>query len=149
MPDEDNVDADDVLRHGAVRLFVVRAQAVEPRYVPDRRVASAAAAICRHLDGIPLAIELAAARIAAFGVEGVASRLGDRFRLLTGGSKSDGADSRLRRISNVRARCGTNSSRSAQSKDAKAWRLAPRVNATAKSPATNATMAYSISSGLR
>ena len=51
-------------------------------------VAAAAAAICRHLDGIPLAIELAAARIAAFGVEGVASRLDDRFRLLTGGSRT-------------------------------------------------------------
>ena len=51
-------------------------------------LASAAAAICRHLDGIPLAIELAAARIAAFGVEGVASRLDDRFRLLTGGSRT-------------------------------------------------------------
>ncbi len=88
VPAEDNLDADDVLRHGAVKLFVVRAQAVEPRYVPDRRLASATAAICRHLDGIPLAIELAAARIAAFGVEGVASRLDDRFRLLTGGSRT-------------------------------------------------------------
>ena len=88
VPAEDNLDADDVLRHGAVKLFVARAQAVEPRYVPDRRLASATAAICRHLDGIPLAIELAAARISAFGVEGVASRLDDRFRLLTGGSRT-------------------------------------------------------------
>lgn len=72
-----------MLRHGAVKLFVARAQAADPRDVPDRRLASAA--ICRRLDGIPPAIELAAARIAAFGVEGVASRLDDRFRLLTGG----------------------------------------------------------------
>jgi predicted ATPase len=82
------VDVHDVLRHGAVKLFVARAQAAEPRFVLDRRVAPAAAAICRHLDGLPLAIELAAARIAAFGVDGVASRLDDRFRLLTGGSRT-------------------------------------------------------------
>jgi len=67
---------------------VARAQAAEPRFVLDRRAAPAAAAICRHLDGLPLAIELAAARIAAFGVDGVASRLDDRFRLLTGGSRT-------------------------------------------------------------
>lgn len=88
VPDEDIVDVDDVLRHGAVKLFVARAQAAEPRFVLDRRVAPAAAAICRRLDGLPLAIELAAARIAAFGVDGVASRLDDRFRLLTGGSRT-------------------------------------------------------------
>src|SRR3989454_2415330 len=88
VPDENNLDADDVLRHGAVRLFVARAHAAEPRYVPDRRLASTTAAICRRLDGIPLAIELAATRIAAFGVEGVAARLDDRFRLLTGGSRT-------------------------------------------------------------
>ena len=88
VPNEDNVDVDDVLQHGAVQLFVARAQAAEPRFVLDSRLAPAAAAICRHLDGIPLAIELAAARIAAFGVEGVASGLDDRFRLLTGGSRT-------------------------------------------------------------
>jgi len=88
VPAEDNVDPDDVMRHGAVKLFAARAQAAEPRYVPDRRLASTTAAICRRLDGIPLAIELAAARIAAFGVDGVAARLDDRFRLLTGGSRT-------------------------------------------------------------
>ena len=46
------------------------------------------AAICRRLDGIPLAIELAAARTAALGVEGLAARLDDRFRLLTGGHRT-------------------------------------------------------------
>src|SRR5262249_5526877 len=59
-----------------------------PRYVAEARVAAATAAICRHLDGIPLAIELAATRIVAFGVDGVAARLEDRFRLLTGGSRT-------------------------------------------------------------
>src|SRR5439155_4635368 len=81
VPAEDNQDIEDVLRYGAVRLFVSRARAAEPRYVPDNRVTAATTAICRHLDGIPLAIELAAARVAAFGVEGVAARLGDRFHL--------------------------------------------------------------------
>ena len=88
VPDEHHVDLDDVLQHGAVQLFVARARAAEPRFVLEPRLAPAAAAICRHLDGIPLAIELAAARIAAFGVDGVASRLDDRFRLLTGGSRT-------------------------------------------------------------
>src|SRR2546427_685408 len=88
VPPEDSQDTEDVLRYGAVRLFVSRARAAEPQYVPDVRRAAATATICRHLDGIPLAIELAAARVAAFGVEGVAARLGDRFHLLTGGPRT-------------------------------------------------------------
>jgi predicted ATPase len=87
VPAEDNRDMEDVFRHGAVRLFVSRAHAAEPRYVAEGRVAAATAAICRRLDGIPLAIELAATRVVAFGVDGVAARLDDRFRLLTGGSR--------------------------------------------------------------
>src|SRR5207249_506085 len=86
VPAEDNQDIDDVLTYGAVRLFVSRAQAAEPEYVPHVRLAAAMAAICGRLDGIPLAIELAATRIVAFGVDGVAARLDDRFRLLTGSS---------------------------------------------------------------
>jgi predicted ATPase len=88
VPDEDIVDVDDVRLYGAVKLFVARAQAAEPRFVLDPPHAAAVASICRHLDGIPLAIELAAARIAALGIEGVASRLDDRFRLLTSGSRT-------------------------------------------------------------
>ena len=88
VPAADNQDLEDVFRHGAVRLFVSRARAAEPRYVAEARVAAATAAICRHLDGIPLAIELAATRIVAFGVDGVATRLDDRFRLLTGGRRT-------------------------------------------------------------
>ena len=88
VPAEDNQDTEDVFRYGAVRLFVSRAHAAEPRYVAEGLVAAATAAICRRLDGIPLAIELAATRIAAFGVDGVAARLDDRFRLLTGGSRT-------------------------------------------------------------
>ena len=84
-------DADhegDLLRYGAVRLFVERAQAARPNFTPDRRLAAMIAAICRRLDGIPLAIELAAARAAALDIEEVAARLDDRFRLLTGGRRT-------------------------------------------------------------
>jgi len=88
VPSADNRDLEAVLRYPALKLFVSRARAVEPRYVADVGVAAATAAICRHLDGIPLAIELAAARIGGFGVEGVAAGLDDRFRLLTGGSRT-------------------------------------------------------------
>ena len=88
VPAEDDQDMDAVLRCSAMRLFVSRAQAAEPRYVVDARVAATTAAICRRLDGIPLAIELAAARIAGFGLEGVAAGLHDRFRLLAGGSRT-------------------------------------------------------------
>src|SRR5882724_7787808 len=88
LPAEDNQDMEDVLRYGAVRLFVSRAHAAEPRYVAEGPVAAATAAICRRLDGIPLAIELAATRIVGFGVDGVAARLDDRFRLLTGGKRT-------------------------------------------------------------
>jgi predicted ATPase/DNA-binding winged helix-turn-helix (wHTH) protein len=88
VPAEDTQDMEGVFRYGAVRLFVSRAHAAEPRYVAAGPVAAATAAICRRLDGIPLAIELAATRIAAFGVDGVAARLDDRFRLLTGGSRA-------------------------------------------------------------
>src|SRR4030095_11123952 len=88
VPAEDNRDVQDVFRHGAVRLFVSRAHAAEPRYVAEGRVAAATAGICRRLDGIPLAIELAANRVVAFGVDGVAARLDDRLRLLTGGSRT-------------------------------------------------------------
>jgi predicted ATPase/DNA-binding winged helix-turn-helix (wHTH) protein len=88
VPAEDGQDMEDVFRYGAVRLFVSRAHAADPRYVAEGRVAAATAAICRRLDGIPLAIELAATRTVAFGVSGVAARLDDRFRLLTGGSRT-------------------------------------------------------------
>jgi predicted ATPase/DNA-binding winged helix-turn-helix (wHTH) protein len=81
-------DAEDPLRFGAVRLFVARARAPEPQFSSDGHVAAAIAAICRHLDGIPLAIELAAARTNALGVEELAARLNDCFHLLTGGRRT-------------------------------------------------------------
>ena len=88
VPSKDNLDMKDVLQHSAVRLFIARARAAEPQYVPDIRLAAVKADICRHLDGIPLAIELAATRVASFGVEGVAAGLDDRFKLLTGGNRT-------------------------------------------------------------
>ena len=80
--------ADDLLDYGAVRLFVERARAAGPDLVRDQHWATTIAAICRRLDGIPLAIEMAAARVAALGIEELAGRLDDRFQLLTGGRRT-------------------------------------------------------------
>ena len=88
VPAEGAEDPDEVLRHGAARLFVARARDADPHFSLDSRAAAAMAAICRRLDGMPLAIELAAARTASLGLEGLASRLDDRFKLLTGGRRT-------------------------------------------------------------
>jgi non-specific serine/threonine protein kinase len=72
----------------AVRLFVERATAVLPSFALSERNSAATAQICRRLDGIPLALELAAARIPTLSPEQVAGRLDQRFRLLTGGSRA-------------------------------------------------------------
>ncbi|HKM88482.1 MAG TPA: winged helix-turn-helix domain-containing protein, partial [Xanthobacteraceae bacterium] len=88
VPAANAEDADDLLRYGGVRLFVERLRAAEPHFAPDRRSAAMIAAICRQLDGIPLAIELAAARAAVLRVEEVATHLDDRFRILTGGRRT-------------------------------------------------------------
>ena len=77
-----------VLPYAAVRLFVERATAVQPAFVLDAGNASAVAGICRRIDGIPLAIELAAARVRTLSVATLAERIGDRFRLLTGGNRT-------------------------------------------------------------
>lgn len=81
-------DAENLLEYGAVRLFVERARAAEPDLTLDRVSAATVAAICRRLDGIPLAIEMAATRLAALGVEELAKRLDDRFQLLTEGRRT-------------------------------------------------------------
>ncbi len=72
----------------AVHLFVERASFSQPGFVMTERNAPAVAQVCSRLDGIPLAIELAAARVKGLSVEQIASRLGDRFRLLTDGSRT-------------------------------------------------------------
>ncbi|MDQ1467675.1 MAG: hypothetical protein QOH10_2090, partial [Actinomycetota bacterium] len=71
----------------AVRLFVDRARAVEPAFALNDHDASAVGEICRRLDGIPLAIELAAARVASLAPSEIAALLDERFRLLTGGRR--------------------------------------------------------------
>jgi predicted ATPase/DNA-binding SARP family transcriptional activator len=72
----------------AVRLFVERAQALQPSFVLTEENAPSIVQICQQLDGIPLALELAAARIRILSVEQIALRLNDRFRLLKGGSRT-------------------------------------------------------------
>ena len=81
-------DGDDPWQSGAVQLFVARSGDRGAHLPGDRQVAMTVAAICRQLDGIPLAIELAAARAAALGVEEIAAHLGDRFNLLIGGRRT-------------------------------------------------------------
>jgi len=71
-----------------VRLFIERAVAVKSDFVVTNHNAPAVAQICSRLDGIPLAIELAAARLRGLSAEQISERLDDRFRLLTGGSRT-------------------------------------------------------------
>ncbi|MDR6381044.1 ATP-binding protein [Paraburkholderia caribensis] len=79
---------DAILAHSAVELFLSRAKSVAPECGADENAIRLVGEICRRLEGLPLAIELAAARVATLGVEGVASRLDDRLNLLTGGLRS-------------------------------------------------------------
>jgi predicted ATPase/DNA-binding SARP family transcriptional activator len=72
----------------AVQLFVERAQAALPTFTLSETNSAAVAEICRRLDGIPLAIEFAAARVRVLSPDQIASRLGDAFRLLTAGSRT-------------------------------------------------------------
>ncbi|HEU5297393.1 MAG TPA: winged helix-turn-helix domain-containing protein [Burkholderiaceae bacterium] len=77
----------DVVAYGAVRLFIERVRALLPRFELTDAESAPVVEICRRLDGLPLAIELAAARVPVLGVAGVRDRLGERFRILTGGSR--------------------------------------------------------------
>ena len=78
---------DQLGRLGAVRLFVDRAQAVQPAFVLNAETAASVAEICRRLDGLPLAIELAAARIKAMSVSVLLTQLEYRLPLLTSGRR--------------------------------------------------------------
>jgi len=82
------VDLRDASATEAVRLFTERAGAVLPAFELTATNVGAVAEICRRLDGIPLAIELAAGRVSAMSPEEIAVGLGDRFRLLTGGRRT-------------------------------------------------------------
>ncbi|MGA3170572.1 MAG: adenylate/guanylate cyclase domain-containing protein [Chthoniobacteraceae bacterium] len=80
--------AERLTQYEAVRLFIDRAIAVRPGFRVTNENAPYVAEICWRLDGIPLAIELAAARIRVLSIDQIASRLNDQFRLLTGGSRT-------------------------------------------------------------
>ena len=89
LPDPKHLPAIEQLsQYEAVRLFIDRALLVAPHFVVDKDNAPFIAQICYRLDGIPLAIELAAARIKMLSVEQISKRLDDRFRLLTGGART-------------------------------------------------------------
>jgi predicted ATPase len=83
----DQSPLEEVLGYPAVRLLAERGAAVRPGFAVDADL-DAALAICRRLDGMPLAIELAAARLRTMTAAQIAARLDDRFRLLTGGSRT-------------------------------------------------------------
>lgn len=88
VPDPKHLPAPELTgSYEAVRLFVARARERRADFALTAQNAQAVAQVCARLDGIPLAIELAAAREPALGVEGIAARLDDRFRLLTGGTR--------------------------------------------------------------
>ena len=72
----------------ATQLFIERARAVDPAFTATADNANAIARLCRRLDGVPLAIELAAARVVVLSPEQIEARLQDRFRLLTGGART-------------------------------------------------------------
>jgi predicted ATPase/class 3 adenylate cyclase len=88
MPPETTDDYEALLQSEALQLFADRAAAVRPGFAITEQNAQTIARICRQLDGIPLALELAAVRVRALAVEQIAARLDDRFRLLTGGSRT-------------------------------------------------------------
>jgi predicted ATPase/DNA-binding winged helix-turn-helix (wHTH) protein len=81
-------EADHILSQSAVELFIARTKALNSDFSPHAESLPTIAAICRRLDGIPLAIEFAAARTATLGLEQVAAGLNDRFTLLTSGRRA-------------------------------------------------------------
>jgi predicted ATPase len=81
------LSATDAAQYGAIALFSDRASAVDYRFTLTGENVPAVAELCRHLDGIPLAIELAAARVNVLSVKALNEMLDDRFRVLTGGER--------------------------------------------------------------
>ena len=89
VPDASSIaTADEARSHGATALFVERAMAADSRFALSDDTAPIVADICRRLDGIPLAIELAAARIKVLSLPNLARRLDERFKVLTGGNRT-------------------------------------------------------------
>jgi predicted ATPase/Tfp pilus assembly protein PilF len=87
-PEQSPPSVERLLEYEAVRLFSERAQASQPRFALVKENVPAVIQVCRQLDGIPLAIELAAARVKVLTVEQIVTRLEDRFRLLTAGQRT-------------------------------------------------------------
>ncbi len=88
VPAIEHIDAARILDHSAVELFVTRAREQGADFASDCQYQATIAMICRQLDGIPLAIEFAAARAAVLGLQPVARGLRDRFALLTSGRRT-------------------------------------------------------------
>jgi len=88
LPEQDKVTKEAALGFESVQLFVERASAANRKFQLTDENASSVAQICSRLDGIPLAIELAASRVSVFSPEQIAKRLDDRFKLLIGGSRT-------------------------------------------------------------
>ena len=88
LPSDASTDNCDAPQCGSVRLFIERVRAIRRGYSPSKQAVTAIAAICRRLDGIPLAIELAAQRAAVLGTDETTAQLDDRFGLLTEGRRT-------------------------------------------------------------
>ena len=87
LPDLRSRPSDEDMMTDAVRFFLDRARALAPQFVVPPQSLAIVARICQRLDGIPLAIELAAARLKLLSLDQIGARLDDRFQLLTGGSR--------------------------------------------------------------
>jgi predicted ATPase/class 3 adenylate cyclase len=88
LPPADAESSADLAGSDAVRLFAERARLHDPGFRLDKQSAALVATLCRRLDGIPLALELAAARLSSMSLGQITERLDQRFRLLTGGSRN-------------------------------------------------------------
>jgi len=88
LPPSEAEAVDEIAVSDAARLFVDRAQAHDSGFRLDQDTAPLVASVCRRLDGIPLALELAAARLSSMSIQQISQRLDQRFRLLTGGSRN-------------------------------------------------------------
>jgi predicted ATPase/class 3 adenylate cyclase len=89
LPDQGKcASVEDLARYDACSLFLQRASEAAPSFAPEGSACETVAQICRRLDGIPLALELAASRLRAMPLSQLVERLDDRFRVLTGGSRT-------------------------------------------------------------
>jgi non-specific serine/threonine protein kinase len=88
VPEQHQAESSELLEHSAVQLFVARTRLQQADFRAEVTELPTVAAICRHLDGMPLAIEFAAARAATLGIAEVERHLDDRFALLTGGRRT-------------------------------------------------------------